>query len=1218
MLIVNSCLRALRLLGLATLFGAVGAGNALAGIEQLGIDPRGRSDLSLDSPFRCYADDNLENGRPYGPHPLDVAYETARLKAVASSADVTAARAALVVAKANLDASVTVTKTYTTEDVLKWYAYVAVLEAVRDVTERAYQGGLVLLAPDRGVTWSDLVNHPDAAIRSFAAEYVDNLSGSIGFSLTGGVPFGLDQILKEVLKASLLEKLKSYRDAALAVHNDAVASGAPSLFAETRFPSPEALVAYNDAKLAVETAVAQSTVDGQAAFEAQQAAQNAPSDLPACDSSELKLLLAQAFCPPFDNPITAEEEAGTPGITARFNAKVAEIRALACGFQITSGGGRSDVFVSVPENETTIMTLVADDPGLATPTVTFAITGGADQALFALGQQTGALTFRVGRDFENLADSDRDNRYEVVVTAFDSQGRSAVQAVYVSVTDVEDESSVPPPAVASLSPASGSAEGGSTVTLTGANFSGATGVSFGGTAATSFNVDSATSITAIVPAHAAGAVDVSVTTPAGTSDTAGAGDDFTYLGVSGIAPFQLPSGRVGTAYSATLTAIGCVGPCTFAVTGGPLPTGISLSSAGVLSGTPTAGGPFEIGVTATDAGAGNVTASHRYRLVIGEATVTSTSTLVAAQRGFAYSQTLVGSGGTGPYTFVLQTGPLPAGITLSSAGLVSGTPTVIGTFPVVVRVTDSSTGSGPFFSDVSLTLEVNAAVITITPTALPDVMAGVPYDRLLSASGGSGTYTYAVISGALPTGITLSSAGRISGKSDQVGEANFTVSATDSFGNSGSAALRLSILARPDPSQDPDVRGLDAAQAEATRRLTGTQMENFSRRLEQLNSGTGDQPVSLGLTLNSGLTRLGQEPDQRPPFGGRQMFGQSQVDLDRAELNALLLSSAGDSPDRKRASPGGGSDPAYGTGFGVGSDMAVSPGAGRRAAGQADGGLLPSGGPRFWTGGAITLGERDATTNQARFSVRSSGVSLGVDFPVSPRFDLGVGGGFGRESANVGRRDSSVDTSNFVGVVYGSWRPRDGVHFDAMMGYGTHRIDLRRRVSIDDSLVSGQRDGVALFGSIGVGIDKAFSGGRISSYGRVESTNAELDAYTETGSALWALSYAKRDVESLQGVLGVGFAVTHLKRDSAWTPSLRLEYRHELADGGTQNLQYADWLAGPTYQIRSAGWDRGELKLGLGLRMATASGWTASSELGGQFSAGQRLGTLRLVLSRKF
>lgn len=686
-----------------------------------------------------------------------------------------------------------------------------------------------------------------------------------------------------------------------------------------------------------------------------------------------------------------------------------------------------------------------------------------------------------------------------------------------------------------------------------------------------------------------------------------------------VTPTTLSDGAVASAYSATISATGCVGPCTFAVTAGALPAGITLSSAGELSGTPTAGGSFDFTVTATDAGASGITAEQAYTLVIAAPTVTSASTLAAGRRGFAYSQTLVGSGGTGPYTFALgrralQSGPLPAGITLSSAGVVSGTPTEIGSFFIKVVVTDSSTGSGPYFSEVSLILVVNAAAITVTPATLPSVMAGVSYDQPLSASGGSGAYTYTVTAGALPSGITLSTAGRLSGSSYQVGDANFTVTATDAFGNSGSVPLRLTILTRPDPSQDPDVRGLDAAQAEAARRLTGAQFDNFSQRLEQLRSGGGTSAMTNGLNLNSGVMDLGRQADQRTQLGGGRMFDrQTQVDPDRAELNSMLWSSASADGLNPAGSMTGGSPLGYGSGAGSVSGGQPSMNA---APTQSDG--ASSNGLRFWTGGAVTIGERDADGGQAGFSVRSTGISMGVDFAVNPNFDLGFGGGFGEESADIGSADSEVDSKQFSGVVYGSLRPQSGVFIDAMLGYGSLEFDMQRRVTADGSLVMGERDGTAMFGSIGLGYDRPVSIGRMSAYGRIESLDATLDAYTETGSALWALSYAERDVESLQGVLGARYVWSHEERDSTWTPSFRFEYRHEFADGGVQSLQYADWLTGPTYQIQSTGWDRSEINLGLGLNVTTAHGWKVNTDLGARLSTNQTAGTLRLMLSKKF
>src|SRR5690606_21892645 len=110
-----------------------------------------------------------------------------------------------------------------------------------------------------------------------------------------------------------------------------------------------------------------------------------------------------------------------------------------------------------------------------------------------------------------------DTTIAIVVTAEDG---ITTQTYTIVVTRA-----VATPTLASLTPATGTTAGGTSVVLTGADLTGATAVTFGGTAATSFTVDSATQITAITPAHAAGAVDVAVTTPGGTTTLAGA---FTY------------------------------------------------------------------------------------------------------------------------------------------------------------------------------------------------------------------------------------------------------------------------------------------------------------------------------------------------------------------------------------------------------------------------------------------------------------------------------------------------------------------------------------------------------------------------------------------------------------------------------------------------------------------------------------------------------------------
>jgi hypothetical protein len=156
------------------------------------------------------------------------------------------------------------------------------------------------------------------------------------------------------------------------------------------------------------------------------------------------------------------------------------------------------------------------------------------------------------------------------------------------------------PCVLSLTPKSGPAGGGTTVTITGSGFTGATAVKFGTAAATSVVINgTGTSLTARAPAGT-GTVNVTVTTPAGTSPT-GPVARYTYVPPPTVTTTSLPSGAHGVAYSATLTASGGKSPYSWAIVSGALPAGLTLTAAtGVISGTPTTAGTSSFTVRVTD------------------------------------------------------------------------------------------------------------------------------------------------------------------------------------------------------------------------------------------------------------------------------------------------------------------------------------------------------------------------------------------------------------------------------------------------------------------------------------------------------------------------------------------------------------------------------------------------------------------------------------------
>ncbi|WP_370677708.1 Calx-beta domain-containing protein [Pleomorphomonas sp. PLEO] len=178
------------------------------------------------------------------------------------------------------------------------------------------------------------------------------------------------------------------------------------------------------------------------------------------------------------------------------------------------------------------------------------------------------------------------------------------------------------------------------------------------------------------------------------------------------------------------------------------------------------------------------------------------ATLPSATVGSAYSQTLSASGGTAPYSFAITSGTLPSGLSLSGAGVLSGTPTASGNSSFTVTATDSA--GSPVSGGRAYTLTISAApasfVFTPSGGALPEAMVGEDYSQAISASGGSGSLLYSLASGTLPDGLVLNvSTGALTGPlaaSATVGDYSFTLQVTDGNSATATASFTLKVKAR--------------------------------------------------------------------------------------------------------------------------------------------------------------------------------------------------------------------------------------------------------------------------------------------------------------------------------------------------------------------------------------------------------------------------------------
>lgn len=261
-----------------------------------------------------------------------------------------------------------------------------------------------------------------------------------------------------------------------------------------------------------------------------------------------------------------------------------------------------------------------------------------------------------------------------------------------------------------------------------------------------------------------------------------------------------PDAMANIPYGALLEATGGSAPYTWSlVTPGALPTGLSLNTSGVISGTPFGGtaGTYNFVVQVRDAQGTTVQKSmaidYTAPTPVPTAPTIGVSTLSAGTVGALYNSLVTATGGTAPYTWSVVSGTLPPGLSLSASGVVSGVPTATGNYTFVLTVT----GAG-LSSSRSVTMTVNpasTAAPVIQTVSLPAGKVGTAYAAQLNAVGGTLLYTWTVDQ--LPAGLTLTAGtGVINGTPTAAGTFTFIVTVTDAATpdpNTNTKAFTLTI-----------------------------------------------------------------------------------------------------------------------------------------------------------------------------------------------------------------------------------------------------------------------------------------------------------------------------------------------------------------------------------------------------------------------------------------
>jgi hypothetical protein len=327
---------------------------------------------------------------------------------------------------------------------------------------------------------------------------------------------------------------------------------------------------------------------------------------------------------------------------------------------------------------------------------------------------------------------------------------------------------------------------------------------------------------------------------------------------------SVPPGTVAQPYRTNLATTGGLNPETWSVASGSLPAGLTLSPGGIISGTPTKPGPAKFTVKAADSetpAADTVTQPLTLTIAAAGSPLTVTpASPPSVQQGLPYSSQLTSTGGSAPVRWSIKSGALPTGLTLAAAtGVISGTPTTSGSYPIEIEATPRAAPSQHATADITLTV-LPAPALTALTSSLPGGTLGVPYSETVNAIGGVAPYSWSVSSGSLPPGLSLDpGSGTISGTPTTAGTYPVTIAVTDSSQptpQTTSVDLTLTVNSPP-------------ALSITSTMLAGAVLNNAYRAAIGFTGGTGPYTWSVtggslppGLSLESSTGAIWGTPSQ--------------------------------------------------------------------------------------------------------------------------------------------------------------------------------------------------------------------------------------------------------------------------------------------------------------------------------------------------------------------
>ncbi|MGL3605579.1 putative Ig domain-containing protein [Rhizobium sp. G187] len=692
-----------------------------------------------------------------------------------------------------------------------------------------------------------------------------------------------------------------------------------------------------------------------------------------------------------------------------------------------------------------------------------------------------------------------------------------------------------------------------------------------------------------------------------------------------ISPSTIPPATAAAPYSQALSAANGTAPYSFEVTTGALPDGLSLTSNGIVSGTPSIEGTTAFEVTVTDAYGAKGRLSYTMSIAIAPPIAGDVNAAVDANSA-DNAITLALSGGAADS---LEIASAPSHGTAAASGTtITYTPTAgySGSDSFTYTASNATGTSDP----ATVTITVAKPQLALTPTGTLTLRQAEAFTQAFSADGGTAPYDYA-LGGDLPDGLSFDRArGVLSGTPEIMGNFPLTLTATDLYGATLSTAITLDIAeARPVapsitvPTNSGRTVTIDLTEGATGGPFTGANLLSIS----PANAGTAvivlddtaasDPAASFAAALSAGRYKL--RFTANPDFTGTFVASYTLTGASGTSAPASVQIQVSARPILS-------ADPDL-----VGLVQAQAAAASRLADSQienisdhlrslhgssclkntvsvtmtdgADGqapvnvetacSALAGGNLAIWSSGSIDLGDSDSLNGESAYDFATLSLTGGIDYRLSETIIGGLAIGYARDRTAIGSNGTSSVNEAASASLYGVYQPGGGLFVEGSVGAALLSFEsLRTTPSGREAEAS--RSGSQVFGVLTGGYDYASGDLKVTSYARIRASHSVLDDTKETGADWENAQFGDMESDSLAATLGLIVGYDIAIEDATLTPELSLDFSKEFLETGTSTVTYADDNWPIDYVIPGSSSNRDTMTLGFGFTVAKQGAATVS------------------------